>query len=58
MGYCRINLFLNVIHKILVNSVAAGIHKGKRNAAGNSETDVHPWPILTVFPSLPTWALK
>jgi len=34
-----------------LNSVAAVIHKNKRNAAGNSETVVHPvpkivWPIV------------
>jgi len=28
--------------KNILNSVAAVIHKNKRNAAGNSETFVHP----------------
>jgi len=30
-----------------LNSLAAVIHKNKRNAAGNSEKFVHPWQSIT-----------
>ena len=42
-------LFLNVIHKNNLDLLVSVLHKNKRNATGNAENVVHPWPTALRF---------